>query len=339
MIPGPLIGFRPRGGRRVLPPAGTGNPDPLPPPTAGAMPGQFVWRNGANNYLFGVNDKVKFNSSAGLPDTTNSPAVVALVDSLAPPIIRQWFPKYRNGKSGTQNTHHDFDVLAGVCENAGSQTLGVLYQWQDVTYMKDVVGFLGPRCVMYEFGNEPFGTDYPYPGFPAFVQQYVAAWKSTVPQLKALNPAAKFMGPSSPGDVSTADAMAAEMVRQGVRPDVFTYHMYGSTSLILSRVDQVRAIVNNHFGPDMPLWLTEWNISGVYPMPAMVGNDAQMHDYVAATLNALVGHVDGAMLFCLAGENQYPQPDLDMIQCNAEANVRAKGSYNGLLDSIAAYHP
>lgn len=340
MIPAPLLGYRGSGLRRYPANAGTAPPtpppDPIPPIPVGPMPGQFAWRNGANNFLFGANDTGKW------PDvnTTTSPAIKALLATLHLPIIREWFPKYRNGKSGTANTNTDYNNLVQVCVDCGAACLGVLYQWQDIAYLKQVVGLLGNRCNMYEFGNEPYGTDYPSTGsYQTNVSTYVTYWKNSVPQLKAINPNAKFMGPSSPGDLSTLDVMLAGMKAQGVTPDAVSYHYYGPTSSIISQVDQARVITNRYFGTAMPLWLTEWNIGGVYPLPPQVGNDSQMHDYVVATLNALIGHVDAAMHFDIANQTTYPLPNLDMINHESEATVSAKGSYFGMLDSIAAYHP
>ena len=300
------------------------------------MPGQFAWRNGANNYLFGANDTLKWPAV----NTTNSPNIQALLATLQLPIIREWFPKYRTGKSGALNSDADYEALIGVPVACGAACLGVLYQWQDINYLKHVVTLLGNRCNMYEFGNEPYGTDYPTTGnYQTNVSTYATYWKNSVPQLKAINPNAKFMGPSSPGDLSTLDVMLAGMKTQGVTPDAVSYHYYGPTSSIVSQVDQARVITNRYFGTAMPLWLTEWNISGVAPLPSMAGDDVAMRAYVVATINSLIGHCDAAFLFDIASQDQYPTADLDMIQCNAEVNVRAKGSYNGMADSIAVYHP
>ena len=74
------------------------------------MPGQFAWRNGANNYLFGANDTLKWPTV----NTTNSPNIQALLATLQLPIIREWFPKYRTGKSGTLNSDADYEALIGV---------------------------------------------------------------------------------------------------------------------------------------------------------------------------------------------------------------------------------
>ena len=193
---------------------------------------------------------------------------------------------------------------------------------------------------MYEFGDEPYGTDYPSTGnYQTNVSTYATYWKNSVPQLKAINPNAKFMGPSSPGDLGTLDVMLAGMKNQGVTPDAVSYHY---VRVHLEHRQPSRPGPRHH----QPLLRhihavvvdrMEHQRCSTAPRD---GRRRRPHAaYVTATINSLIGHCDAAFLFDIASQDQYPTADLDMIQCNAEVNVRAKGSYNGMADSIAVYHP
>jgi hypothetical protein len=311
----------------------TGGPPPPagPDPYVGGLPGDLLGTGGAHRYLAGSGDSLKWLSTAGRPDTLTSAKIQQFLGELKLGIIREWFPKFKTGKSGPQNTPADFTALANVPFNAGAACLGVLYQWQDLAYMQQVVSTVGSKCNMYEFGNEPYGTDYTTTGnWLTNVNSYVDKYALYVPQLKAINPNALFMGPSSPQDLATFDAMLDRMIVMGVTPDAVTYHAYGETSEIISQVDQARVICEQHFGTGMPFGLTEWNKA----VPN--SNDTVMHDFVLATLEALIGHCDFACHFDIA--SQTPTVSHDIFTTASEATVTKKGAYNGLRDFIVNYN-
>ena len=121
----------------------------------------------------------------------------------------------------------------------------------------------GSDMVYVEFGNEPdlAGVD---------VRRYTDAWNATIPQLKAMAPSYKFIGPvnfeHNPTYVATFDRYASP------QPDLNSWHEYachpGDTDAdCISHLDdwtahiqQTNKAVQAAIGRTVPIMLTEWNL-------------------------------------------------------------------------------
>jgi hypothetical protein len=121
----------------------------------------------------------------------------------------------------------------------------------------------GAGTVYVEFDNEPdlAGTD---------VATYTQSWNRIVPQLKAMAPTYRFVGPvvSDPN----AAYIAAFDAGAHPRPDVNSWHQYTCTAhdsddVCMARVAgwsadvaRINAAVRGAIGTTLPLMLTEWNL-------------------------------------------------------------------------------
>lgn len=133
---------------------------------------------------------------------------------------------------------------------------------QVVNYVDSVFG--ATATVYYEWANE---TDLVGPDAPT----YTTAWNSVVPQLKQLNPNAKFIGPVN----YQYDASYLQYFLQHANPlpDAVSWHEYTcpdsqTDDYCLAQIDnwtthfsEARTLMQNTIGQQLPIWISEWNYS------------------------------------------------------------------------------
>jgi len=121
----------------------------------------------------------------------------------------------------------------------------------------------GSDTVYIEYGNEAdlAGVD---------VSRYTASWNATIPQLKAMAPTYKFIGPvnfeHNPTYIATFDKNA------NPRPDLNSWHEYAchpddSDAYCVSHladwtahIQQTNEAVRGAIGTTVPIMITEWNL-------------------------------------------------------------------------------
>jgi hypothetical protein len=168
----------------------------------------------------------------------------------------------------------------------------------DDTHLLTLVrSVFGAGTVYVEFGNEPdlVGID---------VSAYTQAWNRIVPQLKAMAPTYRFVGPvvSDPNAtyIAAFDALASP------RPDANSWHQYTCTSrdaddVCLSRVAgwsadvrQINTAVRASIGTTLPLMLTEWNLDA--DADPRYANAQFMQAWTAQALQTLAANAPNGLM-------------------------------------------
>lgn len=251
------------------------------------LPGQQIWKQGVSSFLFGTNDTEEWSTN----NLETQPAIQQALRMAGFPLIRSFFLDNASDVA--------IEKRIDAIENSGAHCLGVITNIFHASYNLHLVKYLGNRCLLYEFGNEP-----DYSGIS--VQQYVSQWNELVPQLRQINPQAKFIGPVL-GLKSLnylADFLAGAK-SEHVLPDAISLHWYPcwqvsqSTCMnladsISSEVSEARVIVQHILGEDLPIGVTEWNFDPGNP-PAAYGDKA---DFITQfTRTALFAMIRGGVVF------------------------------------------
>ncbi|GCF07013.1 hypothetical protein KDI_05770 [Dictyobacter arantiisoli] len=229
----------------------------------------------------------------------NNPAVRATVKSAGVTVIR------------TPLTSKDALQRVAVIEEIGARCLGILRP-QDAL---QVVQMLGQRCNLYEWENEPDN------GGPN-VTAYSHTWNQHIPQLRAINSHAAFIGPVvAYGDISYIQRFLQLVKAAGNLPDAVSYHLYPCTDQSIETcpqhfedytqvAQQVKKAVTQTVGYSLPLAVTEWNYS--WKPGQTPHNDAFMQNFTTSSLQALAkAGIALANQFDLASNAGYGS--LDMI--------------------------
>jgi hypothetical protein len=192
-------------------PAATSSPLLKPTPTAGPkpfLPGQAFWKDGASSLLFGTNDPDEYYAN----NIETQPFIQQQLKAAGATLIRTFIDE---GTSDAQ-----IDQRIATVQNIGAQCLVVISGINDLTYYKHVVSYIGDRCLMYDFGNEP---DWNY----ISVQTYSKAWIAQVPVLRAINPHALFFGPVvSYPHTDFLKQFLINAQAANVLPDAVSFHWY-----------------------------------------------------------------------------------------------------------------
>lgn len=298
-----------------------------PQAIAGALPGQAVWRDGASSFVFGANDTYEWSPN----NFETQPLIQAQVKRAGVTLIRTFI------KDPSSDAEIDQRILA--IERVGARCLVVLTNIQDLAFNQHVIRFLGSRCLMYEFGNEP-----DYSGVA--VSEYIAAWNTSIPALRAINPRARFFGPveSSPGDYLTEFLQGARL--SGVVPDGVTLHWYpcwndiaqaclAKAGSIYNAVVFARAQVRLILGKDLPLGVTEWNFDPGAPPPAYGADPTFISWFTTIAITAMIrAGVSFACQYDIASYAGYG--GLDMIDT---ATNQPKPQFLAFAALVARYKP
>ena len=299
----------------------------LPP---GPLPGSEIWNEGASSFLFGSNDAYEWSDK----NIETMPAIQQALKDAGLTLLRTFIPDNADDATLEQRIQ--------TVEHTGAVCLAVLTNVTNVSFNKHVVSYFGSRCNLYEFGNEP---DY----FLVPIKTYMAAWNSTIPQLRKINPAAKFIGPAvinSNGFYNYMPQFLHGVKASGVLPDAVTFHYYScwqmdeptclaSASTYKSATEQVRKLVTSILGKDLPIGITEWNYDPRNPPPSYGGKAEFISKFTQAAIRAMVaGGVAFACQFDVASYGGYGL--LDMFDVNTG---KPKPQFTTLAALIKHYKP
>ncbi len=258
-------------------------------PAQGPLPGQQIWKDNVSSFLFGTNDTQEWSTNNIETSTTMQQALKSAHFTL---MRTFFFDKSLADNHATTDT--EIERRLQTVENSGMTCLGVLFNIFNAQFYEQVVSYAGSRCLLYEFGNEP---DYNGISIDAYLKQ----WNTLIPQLRKLNPRAKFIGPVTYNDQGNHGFMQAflEGVKaSGVLPDAVSFHWYpcynDSEASCLAKADSyaqavggVRSLVRSILGKDLPVGVTEWNYDPGNPPPAY-GDDANfMTRFTTDALHAM----------------------------------------------------
>lgn len=274
-----------------------------------ALPGQQIWKQGVSSFLFGTNDTQEWYFN----NVETNPAIQQALKDAHFTLMRTFFFD-KSLANGHPTTDQEIEQRLRTIENSGMICLGVLANPLNIEFAKHVVSYAGPRCQIYEFGNEP-----DYTGISS--ENYLKQWNEAIPLLRRINPHAKFIGPVVGVDDYLRNFLAG--VKQSrVLPDAVSFHWYpcwhDTQNDCLGKADEVaqkaltaRAWVKELLGKDLPIGVTEWNFDPAIP-PAAYGNDPDfMTSFTVAAIHAMIrSGVNFACQFDAASATVY----LDMFE-------------------------
>jgi len=284
------------------------------------LPGEQIWKNGVSSYLFGTNNTNNWSSNN---IETNTVAQQYLHDAHIP-LIRTWFfSPY--GYASDLGTDAEIEKRLQVDEAIGAQCFGVLQDTNTISaqYYQHVVRYVGNRCLLYEFGNEPGNK-----GTPG-IQHYIQYWNAFIPQLRKINPNAKFGGPVN--HLSDIQTFLTATKQSGVLPDFVSFHDYNHDPTAYGReVTQAKQLVKSMLGYELPVGITEFNYDCCSSFHA---DDAafETHYFTAAYNGLIAAHADFATGF--DSMNHGGEDELDMFN----ASTQPRGVYTVMKNMIAQY--
>ncbi len=295
-----------------------------------SLPGQTIWKQGVSSYLFGTNDTYEWSPN----NIQTQPAIQQALRSAGFTLIRSFFPD--------KASDSDIEKRIQTIENSGAHCLGVITNISNVSFDKHLISYLGSRCQLYEFGNEPDLNG-------ISIQNYLQQWNSVIPQLRKINPSAKFIGPVTYNDQGNHGFMQTFLTgvkASGILPDAISFHWYpcynDSKGSCLSKANSyskvaqgVHAMIRATLGKDLPVGISEWNYDPGNPPPAY-GDDPQ---FIASfTTNALhsmmQGNVAFACQFDAASYSGYGRLDMFDVTTN-----QPKPQYYAIKDVIKLFNP
>lgn len=313
----------------VLPvqPAPQATATPAPPPPL-ILPGQQAWRNGASSLLFGTNDDEEYYYN----NLDTQPLFQSALKSAGVTLVRTFVQD--------PSTDQELDTRIRTIEQIGAQCLVVIPDINDLAFNEHLVNYLGDRCLMYDFGNEPDWSG-------ISVETYSAAWNAEIPVLRKINPHALFFGPviSYPHldylKQFLVNAQAANNL-----PDAISFHWYACyqqseedclqrIGLLAPAIQDVRATIHAVLGRELPVGVDEWNFDPSGPSPAY-GNDPDwVSQFIPSVLAQLAqAKVAYACQFDAASYSGYGSLDMFDVHTN-----KPKPQYYELARQIALYKP
>ena len=296
------------------------------------LPGQQLWKNNVSSFLFGTNDTQEWVPS----NLETTPAIQQALRSAHFTVMRTFFFD-RSLLDGHPTTDAEINQRLQTIENSHMICLGVLEPYENAAFVKHVVTYVGSRCNLYEFGNEPDRTS---------MQQYILVWNRLIPELRKINPTAKFIGPVV-ADYTQVQPFLTAVKASGVLPDAISFHWYpcessDSVSLCLAKVStfaevttQVKDWVRSTLGKNLPVGITEWNYNADNP-PTAYGNDpAFITQFTTSALHSMIqAGLDFANQFDAASDAG--SGGLDMFDIHSGS---PKPQYIAIKNLIAQYWP
>lgn len=297
------------------------------PAASGQLPGEQIWKQGVSSLLFGTNDTYEWSPY----NIETQPAIRAALRTAGFTLMRSFF---RDGASDASVAQR-----IGTIEQVGAHCLAVITGIFDVAYDEHLVRWLGARCQLYEFGNEP-----DYSGISA--DTYLQQWNRVIPLLRAINPRAAFIGPTlSNANIAYLQTFLAGVEASKVLPAAISFHWYpcyrNSEAACLQKVasvgqhaQEVRALVREILGRDLPVGITEWNADPENPPPAYTQAGGFSARFASQALQMMLwSGVSFACQFDAASFAGYGR--LDMF----DQQGRAKTQYYTIAQMIARYRP
>jgi hypothetical protein len=292
------------------------------------LPGEQVWRQGVSSLLFGTNDTQEWQPR----NIETQPTIQQALRTAGFTLVRTFFPD--NAADAV------IEQRISTIERIGASCLGVLPSIFNAADDLHLVKYLGRRCLLYEFGNEPDYTGIPW-------NFYLAQWNKIIPQLRRVNPQARFIGPVLAYTNSTYLINFLDGVKLSrVLPDALSIHWYPCWKISQSRcmaqadgisgeVQSVRSIAQIILGRSLPIGVTEWNFDPGNP-PASYGDNS---DFItrfseAALLSMIHSKVAFACQFDAASYAGYGHLDLFNVQ-----NNQPKPQFYAIEHLIELYKP
>jgi hypothetical protein len=281
------------------------------------LPGQtFV--SGVSNYIFGTHIGTDYSANT----IRNTPAIQALCKAAGFTLLRCSIPQ------GSADSY--IDLTAAAAAACGADMLVILTKNGDVPWNQHLVSYLGSRCKLYEFGNEPDlgGVSW---------QTYLSRWNQEIPGLRAINPSAAFIGPAL-GVFNSYTTYLVPWLQgcasSGVVPDGVSFHIYPCTGQSSSSTCSTKSVnfssaatkidtaVTGVLGHTLPLCLTEWNIDANSP-PQSYTQDSTFANtwYQQAIDNMVTGGYDICTQFTFGSGSAFGQ--LDLVSTTSPYPVRA----------------
>ncbi len=298
--------------------------------TKPVLPGQKIWKQNVSSFLFGTNDTYEWSPN----NIQTQPKIQQALQGAGFTLIRTFFPD----KASDEEINKRIQTI----ENSGAQCLGVITNISNASFDEHLVSFLGSRCLLYEFGNEPDLNG-------ISIQSYLQQWNNEIPRLRKLNPAAKFIGPVTYNDQGNHDYMKnflEGVAASKVIPDAISFHWYPcyqdtkesclSKANTYSQVAQgVRALIRSILGKDLPIGISEWNYDPGNPPPDY-GDDPQfIAKFTATALQSMIqGGVTFACQFDAASYSGYGRLDMFDLTTN-----QPKPQYYAIANVIKEYNP
>lgn len=322
-------------------------------PTAGGplLPGQQVWKQGVSSFLFGTNDTQEWSTI----NIETLPAVQQALKDAHFTLMRTFF--FDNSLAdGHATTDAELERRIATVENSGMVCLGVLFNIMDAAFAEHVVRYLGSRCNLYEFGNEPdIGDGNGH--FRYTVDAYLKQWNMVIPLLRQINPQAKFIGPVTyndqgnqchydPGNTHCFMKDFLTGVKAShVLPDAISFHWYpcyndsesaclGKASTYAQVTAEVKGWVNSILGENLPVGITEWNYDPGVPPPKY--SMAFIQQFSSDALHAMIqAKLDFAAQFDALSYAGYGGQDMfDLSQPG-----QPKPQYYTIKQIISEYRP
>lgn len=245
------------------------------------LPGALRWSNGTSSFVFGINQSYDWSAN----NLENTPAAQAALKGAGFTLVRTFFSEHHLGWPFHEGatTDADLELRFTSIENSGAQCLGVLSVSNDVRFDSSVK-FLDHvmtyaetskpgiiRCRLWEYGNE-------YDSMATYLKR----WNNDVAYLRKRHPGAKFIGPVLANPyIDQMQAFLDGVRLSGVLPEAISYHDYpcykspdyvddaadaaACDALISPRyaasIRQVKRMIRATLGRDLPLGITEWNVS------------------------------------------------------------------------------
>jgi hypothetical protein len=194
----------------------------------------------------------------------------------------------------------------------------------------------GNAPVYVEFGNEPelAGTD---------AGRYAASWNAVVPELKAMAPTYRFVGPAissaDPDYLATFDRLASP------RPDANSWHEYvcrpyDPDEYCMTHLDDwiahvvaINRAVRSAVGATVPAMITEWNLDA--SPDARFGNPSFMRAWTARAVQSLAAArargLVAAMQYCVTNSEAY-----NLVDASGTLSPEGRIFFQSLARSEAA---
>jgi hypothetical protein len=292
------------------------------------LPGQQVWKQGVSSFLFGTNDTHEWSTH----NFETEPAIQQSLRSAGFTLIRSFFQDNASDAALEQRIK--------AIENSDAHCLGVIINIFNDTYDEHLVHYLGSRCLIYEFGNEP-----DYNGIS--VDTYLRQWNSLIPALRRINPEAKFVAPVlSKADLEYLRDFLSGVKASRVLPDAISFHWYPCyndseadclhmASSAGQAVTDVRSMVIQMLAQDLPIGITEWNFDPGNPPPGYGDDDPFITSFSNSALESMKqAGVAFACQFDAASFAGYGHLDMFQVGTNVP-----KAQYYAIKAFIARYRP
>ena len=286
------------------------------------LPGEQIW-NGVSSFIFGTNNT--YNWSADNLETNST--TQQLLKAAKIPLIRTWFfsPDNPYSSYGNLGTDAETDRRLQVDQTIGAACLGVLQDTrpESFNYYQHLVQYVGNRCLIYEFGNEPGANGAPD------LSSYIQYWNTEIPVFRKINPSAVFCGPVN--DVGDIQTFLTATKQSGIVPDCVSFHDYNHDPAAFGQeITQAKQIAQSILGYQIPVGITEFN----YDCCNSFNPDDQTFEtqYWTAVYNGLIkAHADFATEFDTF--NNGGLNPLDMFDSNAQP----RGVYEVMKNLISQY--